>query len=294
MMESPSTPPLIWRCADTEVPLEPFLVVGVLNLTPDSFSDGGSNEGLDRALARAEQMVAAGAGMIDVGGESTRPGAPLVLPKEEMSRILPFIREAVKRFSVPISVDTRKAGVAQAAIDLGAVVVNDVSGLAFDPAMAGVAARSKAGVVLMHMRGTPLNMRDLTEYSDLIRDIQLELLSHVSRALNAGVEPSRIILDPGIGFAKTADQSLEILAEIDHFLEDGFPVMVGPSRKSFLGEILDRTPDERVAGTVSSCILAYLGGARIFRVHDVKEVVDGLTVAHAIHRRKRPTSEYLA
>lgn len=288
--DDPPGPPLsvrdgrrTWRIGGNRaVSLEEPVVMGILNLTPDSFSDGGELAELQAAVARAEAMVEAGATILDVGGESTRPGADPVPSDEEIRRILPFLREAAGRLPVPLSVDTRKAEVARAALDAGAAVVNDVSGLAHDPEMAGVVAASGSGVVLMHMRGTPATMRDLARYGDVASEVAAELGEAVDRAETAGVERERIVVDPGIGFAKTAEQSLELLARLDRLRALDLPILVGPSRKSFIGAVVDVAPAERVAGTVAACVMAYERGARLFRVHDVGPAVQALRVAHAV------------
>lgn len=281
-----SVPPLptTWTVGDGVLSLDEPVVMGILNLTPDSFSDGGELEDLSVALARAEAMVEAGAGILDVGGESTRPGAAEIPPEEEKRRILPFLREAAGQVPVPISVDTRKAEVARAALDAGATVVNDVSGLSHDPELAGVVARSEAGLVLMHMRGTPATMTGLARYDDLMAELEAELRDAVERAEAAGVDRGRVVVDPGIGFAKTPAQNLEVLDRLHGLASLGLPLLVGPSRKSFIGAVVDVPPEARVAGTVAACVMAYERGARLFRVHDVAPVVQGLRVAHAIGR----------
>jgi dihydropteroate synthase len=256
--------------------------MGIVNVTPDSFSDGGTLAGTEAALQRAEDMVAQGAGIIDVGGESTRPGAAAVSTEEELARVLPFVQAAAGRLPVPISVDTRSAAVADACLSAGAAVINDVSALAHDPEMAGTAARAGAGVVLMHMRGTPATMTDEAEYGDVVRDVAEELGVAVARARAGGVHPARIVVDPGIGFAKTAEQSLALLGDLSAIQALGFPVLVGPSRKSFLGAVLGVPAAHRLHGTVAACVTAYLHGAWIFRVHDVEPVVQALQVASAI------------
>ena len=201
-----------------------------------------------------------------------------------MDRILPFIREASSRLPVPLSVDTRKAEVARAALEAGATVVNDVSGLSHDPEMATLLADADAGVVIMHMRGTPATMRSLSDYGDVAAEVVGELEERVGEARAAGIQDDRIVLDPGIGFAKDASQSLVLLREIPRLLDLGFPVLVGPSRKSFLGAVLGTPPDDRLEGTLAACAAAHAGGARIFRVHDVKSVSRLLRVLDAVRR----------
>ena len=264
--------------------------MGILNVTPDSFSDGGESMGVNAALRRAEALILEGADILDVGGESTRPGARLVPEGEELERVLPVVEALASRFATPISVDTRKAAVAQAALDAGAAIVNDVSALAFDPPMAEVVARSGAGVVLMHMRGTPLDMRERAHYRDLESEVAAELTASIARARASGIDPAAIVVDPGFGFAKNGDQSLQLLANLGSLVELGFPVLVGPSRKSFLGELLDVSPAGRVAGTMAACLLSWLQGAAIFRVHDVAPVAQALRVGRAVMERHRGPS----
>lgn len=271
-----------WAVRGGTVSLEGPVVMGILNLTPDSFSDGGRFDSVERALSEAEAMAAAGAALIDVGGESTRPGADTVPVAEELRRVIPFVEAAATRLPVPVSVDTRKADVARAALDAGAAVVNDISGLAHDPAMAEVVAGAGAGVVLMHMRGEPATMRERAHYDDAPREVASELRRAVERARGAGVADAAIVLDPGIGFAKNAAQSFAVLSRLQPLLGLGFPVLVGPSRKSFIGSVVDVPPERRLAGTVAACVAAYLQGARIFRVHDVEPVSQALAVADAI------------
>jgi len=282
--------PASWLIRGREVPLDAPVVMGIVNLTPDSFSDGGRLCDVEKALDHARGMIEAGARLIDVGGESTRPGARNVPEPDEIERVVPFLRRAAGELGVPLSVDTRKAGVARAALDAGAAVVNDVSGLGHDPGMAGVVAESGAGVVLMHMRGDPETMVSLASYRDVRVEVAAKLALAVARARAAGVSDRAIVVDPGIGFAKTAEQSLELLSDLGPLCALGFPILVGPSRKSFLGAVLGVPPQERAAGTAAACVVAYLGGARIFRVHDVEPVAQALAVAHAL-RRAGPQGE---
>lgn len=271
-----------WYHAGGSISLATPVVMGVLNVTPDSFSDGGDIRDVGSALARAELMIEAGARMLDVGGESTRPGAAEVPADEEVARVIPVVRAIANRFDAPVSIDTRKAQVARAALDVGAVVVNDVSGLAFDVDMASVVAERGAGIVVMHMRGTPADMSEKATYEDVVDEVVAELGESVAHARTAGVESERIVVDPGIGFAKKAEQSLALIAATDRIAAMGFPVLVGPSRKSFLGSVLGVPPMERAVGTAVACLLAYQKGARIFRVHDVAPTVQALAVARAV------------
>ncbi|HEU0078930.1 MAG TPA: dihydropteroate synthase [Longimicrobiaceae bacterium] len=273
-----------WAIRGRSVSLERPLVMGVLNATPDSFSDGGLYDAPERALARAEQMVAEGADLLDLGGESTRPGAAPVSPRDEAARILPTLRLLRSRLAVPLSVDTRRAEVARAALAEGAEIVNDVSALA-DPAMGGVVAEAEAGVVLMHMRGTPETMQRDPRYADVAGEVADELAAALERARAAGIADARVVLDPGIGFAKTAEHNLELIARLGELARLGRPLLLGPSRKSFLGKILGGVPaEERDAGTAAACVVGLLHGARIFRVHDVRIVRQALDVAEAVRR----------
>lgn len=274
----------LWRLAGgTSLDTSRPLVMGILNVTPDSFSDGGElADDPSLALDRARAMVEAGAALLDVGGESTRPGADPVPEAEEIRRVLPVVEALVRELSVPVSVDTRKAAVAHAALAAGAVIVNDVSGLTHDPAVGEVVAEGRAGLVLMHMRGEPATMMEHAHYNDVAADVQNELRVAVESARRAGVAHDAIVVDPGIGFAKTAEQSLVLLHRLEVLTELGRPVLVGPSRKSFLGHILNVPPAERVVGTAAACVAAYFAGASIFRVHDVGAAVEALRVAEAI------------
>jgi dihydropteroate synthase len=257
-------------------------VVGVLNVTPDSFSDGGRFLDPGAAVEHALRLAAEGADLVDVGGESTRPGAPEVSAEEELRRVIPVIERLVAaRFPVPISVDTSKPGVARAALDAGAALVNDVRALA-DPETARVAAAAGVPVVLMHMRGTPRDMKERARYADLLGEVRAELAAAMERAIAAGVREDRIILDPGVGFAKTAEQSMEILARLPGLLSLGRPLLVGPSRKSFIGAITGAPPEDRLAGTLAAVTAAILGGATFVRVHDVAASRQAARVAAAL------------
>jgi len=276
----------VWSFRGGQLSLAVPRVMGILNVTPDSFSDGGDLTGVSAALRKAEIMAGEGADLLDVGGESTRPGALCIPEDEEIRRVVPVVQALVREVSLPVSVDTRKASVAQAALDHGAQIVNDVSGLAFDPELADVVARAGAGLVLMHMRGTPSDMRAHAHYDDLESEVVRELEEALTRARQAGIPDPSIVLDPGLGFAKTAEQSLQILGNLAPFLALGFPLLMGASRKSFLGEVLGVGPRERTVGSVVSCVLAFLQGARLFRVHDVGPTVEGLKVAGALQRTR--------
>ena len=273
-----------WAVRGSRLSLQRPLVMGIVNVTPDSFSDGGRFTDAERALAHAEEMVAAGADLLDVGGESTRPGAAPVDPGQERARVLPVIRLLKARLSVPVSVDTRRAEVARAALEEGAEVVNDVSALA-DPGMGPLVAEHGAGVVLMHMRGTPQTMQQDPRYDDVAGEVAAELGDALRRAGAAGIADDSVVVDPGIGFAKTAEHNLELIARLETLSGLGRPVLLGPSRKSFIGTLLGGLPpEERGVGTAAACVAGLLHGARIFRVHDVGVVRQALDVAEAIRR----------
>jgi dihydropteroate synthase len=271
-----------WVIRGGEIDLSLPLVMGILNLTPDSFSDGGQFAHEGAALERAEALFSAGAGILDLGGESTRPGAEAVPVEEEMNRVLPLVQRLAESGMGPISVDTRNADVAREALRAGAHVVNDVSALNHDPRMAEVVAEEGAGLVLSHMRGTPATMRQLADYRDVTAEVTTELGQSKALALASGIPEERIVVDPGIGFAKTGAQSLELLRNLASLQRLECPILVGPSRKSFIGELTGRPPDERLPGTVAACVLALRNGAAIFRVHDVAPVVQALEVARGI------------
>ncbi len=274
-------PPRAWTIRGAELPLDQPVIIGIVNVTPDSFSDGGHFATVDRAVAHAEKLMADGCRLLDVGGESTRPGAALVSDEEEIARVVPVIRELSRCGLGPVSVDTRKAQVARAALDAGAAVVNDVSGLAFDPALAGVVAAAGAGLIVMHMRGTPDTMDGLAEYRHVAPEVAAELEGAAARAAGAGVAKERIALDPGLGFAKTAAHNFRLLDELATIVALGYPVAVGPSRKRFLGAATGRPVEDRDRATAVACALAWERGARLFRVHDVALTREALTLASA-------------
>ena len=258
------------------------LVVGVLNATPDSFSDGGLFDDPARALDHALQMQADGADVIEVGGESTRPGAEPLTADDELARITPVLQQLGKQISIPIAVDTYKSEVAHAALDLGASIINDVSALRFDPKLAGVAAAAHAALVLMHMRGEPRTMQKAAPSADIFVDIESDLKIALREAEARGVEREKIIFDPGIGFGKTAEQNLALLNHLDRFASFDLPLMIGVSRKRFIGALTGRNEGERVFGTAAAVAAAILRGAHIVRVHDVCEIVDVVRVTDAI------------
>jgi dihydropteroate synthase len=248
-------------------------VMGILNVTPDSFSDGGEWIDPDQAVRRARTMVRDGADIIDVGGESTRPGADAVPAKEEARRVVPVIRRLAAE-GMLVSVDTSKASVARAAFRAGAKILNDVTALRGDPAMARAAARAGVAVVLMHMKGTPRTMQRNPEYGDVVEEILGFFRESLRNALRAGIERDKMILDPGIGFGKSPEHNLEILRRLDEFRSLGRPLAIGTSRKGFIGRALGRRVDDRVSGTAATVAAAILRGADVVRVHDVREMSD--------------------
>lgn len=254
-------------------------VMGILNVTPDSFYDGGQFIQLDRAVEHAVQMEAQGADMIDIGGESTRPGADRVEPEEETERILPVIRALKDRLHIPISVDTRKARVAEAALQGGAHMVNDVSGLTYDPRMGETVARFGVPIILMHMRGTPKDMQKHTHYSNLMEELICFFKERILYAAKCGITREKIILDPGIGFGKHWEDNFDILRNLHRFQSLGRPLLVGVSRKSFIGRALELAENERLTGTIAAVTAAVLHGAHIVRVHDIPEAVQAVRIA---------------
>jgi dihydropteroate synthase len=267
---------------------ERTLIMGILNVTPDSFSDGGEYLDSSVAAARALQMEADGADILDIGGESTRPGATPITAQEELRRILPVIKILQGKLKIPMSVDTRRAEVAEAPLSAGAEIVNDVSGLRNDPRLGEVARRAHAPLILMHMRGTPRTMQRKPFARDVIRDVLSGLRDAIARARRSGLRKSRLLLDPGIGFGKSHEQNFEILARLPEFARLGCPIVVGTSRKSFLGKALVKIgetpapPGERLLGTAATVAAAILGGAHIVRVHDVAEMVRVARVADSL------------
>jgi dihydropteroate synthase len=259
------------------------LVVGILNVTPDSFSDGGQHLDPSAAVRRGVEMVAEGADWIDVGGESTRPGAAAVPAEEELRRVLPVVAELARAVKVPLSIDTRKAEVARRCLEAGASIVNDVSALTHDPEMAAVVAAAGASVVLMHMPGDPTTMQSRTDYRDVVADTARYLRQRAEAAVAAGIPPERLWIDPGFGFGKTPAQNLAILRRLREYRAIGLPILVGTSRKSTLGRLLGGAPPEdRLPGTAATVTAAVLAGAAAVRVHDVREIARVVSVAAAI------------
>ncbi len=268
----------LWAGLDLSTPR----VMGILNVTPDSFSDGDSHQDSDAATAAGLAMAEAGADIVDVGGESTRPGAEPVTPRQEQNRILPVVR-ALAAAGVRVSVDTRHAETMEAALDAGARIVNDVSGLRHDPRAAAVVAAHGCPVVLMHARGTPATMNALAHYADVTAEVRAELGISIAAAERAGIARGQIAIDPGIGFAKTGDQSVAILRALPGLASLGFPLLVGVSRKRFIGTLSGQPrADQRLGGSLAAGLFALARGAAILRVHDVTETVQAVRVWHAL------------
>lgn len=273
----------IWECRNRTLHLAKPLLMGILNLTPDSFSDGGKFNSKEKAIARAMEMIEQGADIIDIGGESTRPGAAKVSLAEEIARVVPVIEALDKETNIPISVDTYKSAVAKRSLEAGASIINDISGLRFDQNMAGMAAEFRAGLVLMHIKGTPDNMQKDPQYDDLLGEIKSYLKGSIRIALDAGVELLAIAIDPGIGFGKTVEHNLSLIKNLTYFKDMDCPIVIGASRKSFIGKLNDEIPaTERLPGSLAAAILAVQNGAAIIRCHDVAETKQALRVAWAI------------
>lgn len=256
------------------------LIMGVLNITPDSFSDGGRFLKKKNAVRRGVEMVKEGADIIDIGGESSRPGSDPISEEEEMRRVIPVLTELKKMIDVPISIDTYKSAVAERALEGGAEIVNDISGLRFDKRMLGVIQERKAGIVIMHMKGRPKNMQSNPYYNDVVQEIYDFLKERSDFAIKGGIEKGKIIIDPGIGFGKRLKDNLEILDRVQDFKSLGFPILIGASRKSFIGNTLNEPVDKRLEGSLASCAVALEGGTDILRVHDIgatKKFVDMFT-----------------
>lgn len=271
----------IWRCGRFGLSLDAPLVMGILNVTPDSFSDGGAHDDTPSAIAHAESMLAQGAGIIDVGGESTRPGSDEVTPAEEERRVLPVVRELAAR-GVVVSVDTRHVGVAESCVEAGASIINDVSGFR-DPVMVSLAARCDAGLVVMHMAGEPRNMQQSPHYDDVVAEVADYLERRCVELESAGVARDRIVIDPGIGFGKTLQHNLALLRAGAHLSAVGRPVLIGASRKRMIGEMTgEELPSNRLGGSVAVALCSARRGAAVVRVHDVAATVQALSVQSAI------------
>jgi dihydropteroate synthase len=258
------------------------LIMGVLNVTPDSFSDGGKYIDPDKAVDHALYMVDSGADIIDIGGESSRPGAESVSADEEIERVVPIIKKARKKIKIPIAIDTVKSEVAERAFDVGATMLNDISALRADENMADLAAGKEVHVILMHMRGTPNDMQKNTEYNDIIGEISAFLNEMALKAMEKGIKREKIIIDPGLGFGKSVDGNFTILKNLDKFCKLGYPVLVGASRKSFIGKTLSVELDQRLEGSIAAACYAVLNGADIIRVHDVNETRRAIAIIEKI------------
>jgi len=273
---------VIWRTSKRDLDLSRVLIMGIVNTTPDSFSDGGEAFSIDDAIRRAEELIAEGADILDVGGESTRPGSRRISVEEEIGRILPVIKAIASRSDTPISVDTSKAVVAKSAIECGVEIINDISGLRFDTEVAGIAADSGTGLILMHSRGQFHEMHSQEPVTDIFAEVENGLRESVRTATDRGVAADRIVLDPGIGFGKTVEQNLSLITNLARIIEkfEEFPILVGASRKSFIGKLFDE-PDarKRLGGSLVAAISAVKNGAKIVRVHDVLETRQALDAA---------------
>lgn len=265
---------------------EKVAVMGILNLTPDSFYDGGKYKGEKEILNRVEQMVEEGADIIDIGGESTRPGALPVTEKEEIKRVIPYIRKITHLFDIPVSIDTYKSKVAISALEEGAQMVNDISGLRFDPEMVKVVSSYNVPVVIMHIKGTPRNMQNNPRYESLMDEIISYLDDGIQRAVKAGIDPEKVIVDPGIGFGKTVEHNLFILKRLSELKVLGKPILIGVSRKSFIGKVLGLPVEKRLTGSLAASCIAVMEGARIIRTHDVKETREVVDLTDAILKSK--------
>jgi dihydropteroate synthase len=269
------------NCSNSLVDLSTPQVMGILNVTPDSFSDGGKYTQFDYALEQVEQMIANGASIIDIGGESTRPGAEAVSDNDELARVIPVLKAIKQRFNIVVSIDTSKASVMRAAIDAGADMINDVRALQNDGCLTAI-ANSNIPVCLMHMQGIPKNMQNSPSYDHVINDIIVFFQQRIDTCISAGIARERLILDPGFGFGKTLEQNFYLLANLSKFNQLGLPLLVGLSRKSMIGNLLNREVEQRLAGSLATAIIAAQQGAHINRVHDVQETVDALKVLKAV------------
>jgi dihydropteroate synthase len=262
-------------------------IMGILNVTPDSFFDGGKFFAAEKAVDQALTMVEQGARIVDIGGESSRPGAREVPAEEELKRIIPVIKNLRPKTRALISIDTRKSQVARAALEEGADMVNDISALSHDPEMAGVVSRYQVPVALMHMLGTPETMQIAPQYDDVFFDIKYFFVTRIRQALEAGIPEDRIIIDPGIGFGKNLEHNLKLINNLDYFADLGKPILIGTSRKSFIGGILGTPVDQRLEGTIASVLISVIRGASLIRVHDVLAVKRALQVAASIINERR-------
>ncbi len=259
-------------------------VMGILNVTPDSFSDGGRYVKVNQAVEHALEMAKDGADIIDVGGESTKPFSQKISSNEELDRVIPVIEAISKELTIPVSIDTYKGVVAHESLKAGASIINDISALGFDPQMASIAAQAEVPLILMHMKGTPQNMQEAPVYDDVVSEILIFLKDAIERAKKAGVREDLIIVDPGIGFGKTFDHNLQIIKELSRFKQLNRPLLLGSSNKAFIGTILDKEPDERDTGTMATVAAGVMNGAHIVRVHNVRKAVETVKIIDAIKR----------
>jgi dihydropteroate synthase len=280
--------PLSWQCKDRKISLgERTLIMGILNTTPDSFSDGGKYFDSDKAIQHALEMIQDGADLLDIGGESTRPGAEAVSVEEELRRVIPVIKEVSRKTDRLISIDTTKAEVARQALEAGAHIINDVSALLADPGMQEVAKEARAGVILMHMQGNPRTMQMNPQYSNVVTEVRDYLAARIHQLTESGMARENLAVDPGIGFGKNLDHNTELLSQLPELLALGRPVVVGLSRKSFLGRITGRETGDRLAASLGAGAYALLRGAHILRVHDVKESCDLARVVDILRSKER-------
>lgn len=280
---------MIWKARNVSLILDEPLVMGVINVSPDSFYEGGRFLTPQDALNQARRLVLEGADILDLGAESTRPGAKPVSASDQLLRLLPAIREIIPNVPVPVSVDTTQPRVAHRALEAGARIVNDVSGLRDDPELADVVRDYGAGLVLMHRRGNAETMQSLAHYEDVMEEVIRELSESIETALSHGVAAEQIVLDPGIGFAKTAEQSFELIHRLEELKALGRPILIGPSRKSFIGSVIPGGPGERLFGSVAASVLGFERGAAVVRTHDVKAVREALLVTQEIIKKKKGT-----
>ncbi|MBI5805578.1 dihydropteroate synthase [candidate division TA06 bacterium] len=275
---------MIWQCGKYKLDTSyKILVMGILNVTPDSFSDGGRYLDPKTAVEQGLRMAEEGADIIDIGGESTRPGAQKISLDEELQRVLTVIEQLASKLKLPVSIDTYKSQVAKAALEAGASIVNDISGLNFDPEMARTVSAYKAGLVLMHIKGTPENMQTDPKYDDLLDEVGSYLKSSIKMAAEAGIKHETMAIDPGIGFGKTVEHNLSLIKNLEYFKRFNCPIVAGVSRKSFIGKLNNDIPaDQRLPGSLAAALLAVQNGASVIRCHDVRETVQVLTVYRAI------------
>ena len=274
---------MIWRAGDHawEFPRSP-LIMGIVNVTPDSFSDGGQHATSEAAVAHALSLAAEGADILDIGGESTRPGAPAVPKAEELARVIPVIEQLAERTDAALSIDTQKPAVAEAALAAGAVIVNDIAANRTEPKMWRTVAAARAGYVAMHMQGTPQTMQDAPEYTDVVAEVRAFFKERLERFTEAGLDAEQVMFDLGIGFGKTVEHNLTLLAGLEHFKKMERPLLVGASRKSFIGRLTEAAVEDRLAGSLACACRAAEAGAAVIRVHDVKETNQALQTWNAI------------